>query len=121
MVCLISKSKASLHCALLSLRVIHPQHKKKVFPIFGCKQINQLSDYSEFIITTTTKTQNTKTTNKQKKTKHKHKTKQKNPPKQTSHKLCFIKSRLKMSHFSFMNSSIEEMLPKKDQLLHILN
>lgn len=73
MVCLISKSKASLHCALLSLRVIHPQHKKKVFPIFGCKQINQLSDYSEFKITT--KTQNTKTTNKENKTQTQNKTK----------------------------------------------
>lgn len=75
MVCLISKSKAALHCALLSLRVIHPQHKKKVFPIFGCKQINQLSDYSEFKITTTTKTQNTKTTNKENKTQTQNKTK----------------------------------------------
>jgi len=44
----ISKSKAPLHHLLLSVWVIHSLHTKKVFPIFGCKQINQLTDYSEF-------------------------------------------------------------------------
>lgn len=50
MVCLISKSKAALHYGLLPLWVIQQQHKKKVFPIFGCKQINQLSGYSKFFL-----------------------------------------------------------------------
>lgn len=44
----ISKSKAALHHLLLSVWVIHPLHTKKVFPIFGCKQINRLNDYSKF-------------------------------------------------------------------------
>lgn len=38
MVCLISKSKSALHYVLLSLWVIHLQHKKKVIPIFDASR-----------------------------------------------------------------------------------
>lgn len=84
MVCLISKSKAALHYVLFSLWVIHPQHKKKVVPIFGCKQINQLNDYSKF----KRKKKNQKKYQSNK-TQTQTKTEQKAPPNSTSHNLNY--------------------------------